>query len=146
MAEIDDDISALRTVLRESDWAFESHQYSTEWQYTASCDRISRIVAHIDAQAAEIERLKATAARADTQAAVLRTVERWANHHARKPKTTAEEALSVIQHHPAIRDITASYADGVVPDTPDPYAEIERLRDELALCCQLKREYQEQAK
>lgn len=59
MAEIDDDISALRTVLRESDWAFESHQYSTEWQYTASCDRISRIVAHIDAQAAEIERLKA---------------------------------------------------------------------------------------
>ncbi len=25
-------------------------------------------------------------------------------------------------------------------------AEIERLRDELALCCQLKREYQEQAK
>ena len=58
MAEIDDDISALRTVLRESDWAFESHQYSTEWQYTASCDRISRIVAHIDAQAAEIERLR----------------------------------------------------------------------------------------
>lgn len=92
------------------------------------------IVARIDAQAAEIERLKATAARADTQAAVLRTVERWANHHARKPKTTAEEALGVIQHHPAIREITASYADGVVPDTPDPYAEIERLRDELALC------------
>lgn len=55
-AEIDD-ISALRTVLRESDWAFESHQYSTEWQYMASCDRISRIVAHIDAQAAEIELL-----------------------------------------------------------------------------------------
>ena len=107
---------------------------------------LRHIVQHIDAQAAEIERLKATAARADTQAAVLRTVERWANHHARKPKTTAEEALSVIQHHPAIRDITASYADGVVPDTPDPYAEIERLRDELALCCQLKREYQEQAK
>ena len=107
---------------------------------------LRHIVQHIDAQAAQIERLKATAARADTQAAVLRTVERWANHHARKPKTTAEEALSVIQHHPAIRDITASYADGVVPDTPDPYAEIERLRDELALCCQLKREYQEQAK
>lgn len=58
VAEIDDDISALRTVLRESDWAFESHQYSTEWQYTASCDRISRIVAHIDAQAAEIKRMR----------------------------------------------------------------------------------------
>ena len=71
------------------------------------------------------------AARADTQAAALRTVERWANHHARKPATTAEEALGVIQHHPAIRAITASYADGVVPDTPDPYAEIERLQEAL---------------
>lgn len=67
----------------------------------------------------------------DAQERTLRTVERWANHHARKPNTTAQEALSVIQHHPAIRAITASYADGVVPDTPDPYAEIARLRAAL---------------
>lgn len=77
MAEIDDDISALRTVLRESDWAFESHQYSTEWQYTASCDRISRIVAHIDAQAAEIERLKAAQSMAPASAAHGEIALRW---------------------------------------------------------------------
>jgi hypothetical protein len=74
---------------------------------------------------------RALLAHIDAQEAALRTVERWANHHARKPQTTAEEALGVIQHHPAIRAITASYADGVVPDTPDPYAEIARLRAEL---------------
>lgn len=77
--------------------------------------------AHIDAQAAEIERLQEA----------LRTVERWANHHARKPATTAAEALGVIQHHPVIRAITAGYADGVIPSTPDPYAEIERLKEAL---------------
>lgn len=81
---------------------------------TLGQNHIREILAHIDAQ----DR-------------VLRTVERWANHHARKPNTTAEEALGVIQHHPAIRAITASYADGVVPDAPDPYAEIERLRAAL---------------
>lgn len=56
----------------------------------------------------------------------LAFVERWANHHGAKPHTTPKEALSVIQHYPPIKAITRSYKDGVVPDTFDPYAAIER--------------------
>jgi len=62
----------------------------------------------------------------------LRFIERWANHHAHKPGVTAEQALSVIQHYPAIADITRQYADGQVPATFDPFAEIARLQAELA--------------
>lgn len=90
-------------------------------------------------QAAEIEALKAdiaTYVRAASEQAteiehlkdVLSFVERWANHHGAKPSVSAVEALSVIQHHPAIKEITKSYSDGVVPATRDPYAEIEALR------------------
>lgn len=67
-------------------------------------------------QHAEIERLNDD----------LAFVERWANHHGAKPHTTPQEALSVIQHYPPIKAITRSYKDGVVPDTFDPYAAIER--------------------
>jgi hypothetical protein len=71
-------------------------------------------------QHAEIEALKNT----------LQFVERWAVHHGTKPHMTPQEALSCIQHHPAIKAITKSYADGVVPTTFDPFAEIEALRKE----------------
>jgi hypothetical protein len=81
----------------------------------------SEIAREARALIAHIDRLEET----------LRTVERWANHHASKPATTAEEALGVIQHHPVIRAITVGYADGVAPDTPDPYAEIARLQQAL---------------
>ena len=81
----------------------------------------SEIACEARALIAHIDRLEQT----------LCTVERWANHHARKPATTAEEALGVIQHHPVIRAITAGYADGATPDTPDPYAEIARLQRAL---------------
>ena len=57
-------------------------------------------------------------------------VERWANHHARKPFYTPESVLSMIQHYPAIKAITKSYADGVLPTTPDPYAERDALRED----------------
>ena len=67
-------------------------------------------------QHAEIERLTED----------LAFVERWANHHGAKPHTTAKEALSVIQHYPPIARITRGYVDGVVPDTFNPYAAIER--------------------
>jgi hypothetical protein len=70
---------------------------------------------------AENERLKDT----------LQFVERWAVHHGTKPHMTAEQALSCIQHHPAITAITKSYADGKVPDTHNPYAEVERLTAQL---------------
>ena len=69
---------------------------------------------------AEIERLKDA----------LTFVERWANHHAQKPHVTAAEALSCIQHYPEIEAITESYADGKVPETRDPYAEITALKAE----------------
>jgi hypothetical protein len=82
---------------------------------------LSRLVAHIDAQAAEITRMDGA----------LRTVERWANHHACKPSTTPAEALGVIQHHPVIRKITAGYSDGVAPPTRNPYEEIERMKTAL---------------
>jgi len=59
---------------------------------------------------------------------LLAFIERWANHHSPKPHMTAEQALSVIQHHPAIKSITKQYSDGKVPDTFDPYAEITTLR------------------
>ena len=58
----------------------------------------------------------------------LSFVERWANHHAAKPHMTAEQALSVIQHYPAIKAITKRYKDGKVPDTPDPWAALEQAR------------------
>lgn len=61
----------------------------------------------------------------------LQFVERWANHHGAKPHTTAEEALSVIQHYPPITRITRGYADGVVPDTFDPYARIAELEAQV---------------
>lgn len=60
----------------------------------------------------------------------LQFVERWANHHGVKPRVTPAEALGVIQHYPAITDITDSYADGKRPETPNPYAELARLRAE----------------
>lgn len=52
-------------------------------------------------------------------------VERWANHHGQKPHVTAQEALGVIQHYPPISKITKSYADGKLPETRNPYAELE---------------------
>ncbi len=61
----------------------------------------------------------------------LKFVERWANHHGAKPHTTAEEALSVIQHYPPITRITRGYADGVVPDTFDPYSRIAELEAQV---------------
>ena len=62
----------------------------------------------------------------------LAFVERWANHHSVKPRNTAQEALSCIQHYPSILEITKSYKDGVVPTTRNPYAENEALRQRVA--------------
>jgi hypothetical protein len=61
----------------------------------------------------------------------LQFVERWAVHHGTKPHMTPENALSVIQHYPAIAAITKSYVDGKVPDTFNPYAEIAALKAQL---------------
>lgn len=58
----------------------------------------------------------------------LQFVERWANHHGRKPNYTPEQILGFIQHYPGIKEITDSYDDGIIPDTFDPYAEIEKLK------------------
>ena len=75
-----------------------------------------------------IGRIEGMQAEIDKLEEVLSFVERWTNHHAQKPRISAEEALSVIQHHPAIKRITRGYSDGVVPSTFDPYAELEELR------------------
>lgn len=58
-------------------------------------------------------------------------IERWAVHHASKPHITAGEALGVLAHYPPIKAITNSYANGCPPETFDPCAEIERLKDLL---------------
>lgn len=78
----------------------------------------------IDMQAAALLRTQHAAIERLTED--LAFVERWANHHGAKPHTAPKEALSVIQHYPPIKAITRSYKDGVVPDTFDPYAAIER--------------------
>lgn len=68
----------------------------------------------------------------------LQFVERWAVHHGSKPHMTPSEALSCIQHYPAIKAITASYSDGKEPSTPNPFeqrdalaAEVDRLQSML---------------
>ena len=62
----------------------------------------------------------------------LKFVERWAVHHGTKPHMTAEAALGIIQHYPAIVIITDSYTDSERPDTFDPYARIAELERELS--------------
>jgi len=61
----------------------------------------------------------------------LQFVERWANHHAAHPNISAKEALSVIQHYPSIEEVTKSYKDGVIPNTRNPYAEIEEMAKQI---------------
>lgn len=61
----------------------------------------------------------------------LKFVERWAVHHGSKPCIGPGDALAAIQHYPPIKAITKSYKDGVVPNTFDPWAEIDRLQAEL---------------
>lgn len=75
--------------------------------------------------ASRLEQAEAELAKANE---TLRFVERWANHHAQKPRITPREVLSVIQHYPPILDITRSYVDGKVPETPNPWAELDALR------------------
>ena len=81
-----------------------------------------------------IERMQASSAEYKAEVEVLRKhlrfVERWANHHAQKPRITPQEALSVIQHYPPIKEITQSYTDGVVPETPNPWLEVEAFRND----------------
>jgi hypothetical protein len=73
---------------------------------------------------------------------VMAFIERWANHHAPKPHMDAEQALSVIQHHPSIKAITKQYSDGKVPETHDPYAEIGALKAEVERLTADARRYQ----
>lgn len=87
-----------------------------KWADAVECAHMPQLAEFLRTQHAEIERLNDD----------LAFVERWANHHGAKPHTTPQEALSVIQHYPPIKAITRSYKDGVVPDTFDPYAAIER--------------------
>ena len=62
----------------------------------------------------------------------LQFVERWANHHGAKPNVTAKEALSCIQHYPAITAITRSYKDGEIPNPRNPWAELEQAQKRIA--------------
>ena len=80
----------------------------------------------------ESEQVRELEAERDELREHLQFVERWSVHHGAKPHMTAEQALAVIQHYPPIADITKSYADGKVPDTPDPWAERDRLAAECA--------------
>jgi hypothetical protein len=73
----------------------------------------------------------AAQARIDALTKDLRFVERWAVHHGSKSRITPQEVLSTIQHYPPIKDITRSYADGVVPETFDPWARIAELEKAL---------------
>jgi prefoldin subunit 5 len=91
----------------------------------------------------EVATWKAALAKRDAEIAeltdVMAFIERWANHHAPKPHMDAEQALSVIQHHPSIKAITKQYSDGKVPKTHDPYAEIAALKAEVE---RLRKQYE----
>ena len=88
---------------------------------------------YLCATLSEIKQLQAELAKKDAEIAelmdVMAFIERWANHHAPK-YMNAEQALSVIQHHPSIKAITRKYSDGKVPETHDPYAENAALKAE----------------
>lgn len=84
--------------------------------------------AALAAERAEVARLTAEN---ESLRESLTFVERWANHHGQKAHMTPQDALSCIQHYPPILAITKSYADGEVPETYNPYAEVARLREAL---------------
>ena len=84
------------------------------------------------ARAIEVEVRKEQANKIAELTDALQFVERWAVHHGSKPSTSAESALSVIQHYPPIAAITASYADGKTPDTFNPFEKIAELERQLA--------------
>lgn len=99
--------------------------------YAAALEEIERLKVERDdaltaakAEASGADKWRQTAHEAERD---LQFVERWANHHSVKPNIAAEEVLSVIQHYPPIRAITEGYADGKIPDTPNPWERAERL-------------------
>ena len=96
-------------------------------------EKEQRLAHHLAEAQRIIERL---VGERDALKADLVFVERWANHHGTKSCHSAESILGVIQHYPTIRAITKSYADGVAPSTPDPYAERDTYQveaDKLAM-------------
>lgn len=58
----------------------------------------------------------------------LRSIERYAVHYASKNLYRPQEILEIIQHHPAITEITKSYADGVVPKTKNIWEELASVK------------------
>lgn len=96
------------------------------------CEESATHWAHeIDTRAKAAKMLRAQHARIAELEDDLQFVERWAVHHGSKPSISAEEALSCIQHYPAIHEITKSYKDGKRPDTFNPYARIAELESQL---------------
>jgi hypothetical protein len=94
-------------------------------------DEVMRRIRHVGARRVSLKAaIEALVQERDELKADLVFVERWANHHGQKSCHSAESILGVIQHYPTIRAITKSYADGVVPDTSDPYAERDKLAAE----------------
>ena len=94
----------------------------TQWRASGVREGKATQATALQHNAAEVESLRET----------LQFVERWANHHGQKDFISPADALSCIQHYPPILEITRGYADGKVPETPNPWAEVERLTRELA--------------
>jgi hypothetical protein len=63
----------------------------------------------------------------------LQFIERVAVHNGTKPHMTAAMTLSTIQHYPAITQITKGYANGKVPETVNPWEQIEALQADAEL-------------
>lgn len=100
--------------------------YWTPWHIAT--EAVTALQSKVESLSAEVERLRAQLAKLKDD---LAFVERWAVHHGTKPHMTAKEALSCIQHYPAIKAITKSYVDGKLPETCDPFAERDQLRAQL---------------
>jgi len=110
----------LELARAHADTLEENARLTRECEFHAKqCARVDELRHRAEAELAETRR-------------DLQFIERWANHHGQKPNITPREVLSMIQHYPPILEITRSYEDGKVPDTPNPWAELAKLRQMVA--------------
>lgn len=124
-AELENSRGVVKDICAE--WHEDCEPCCDSFGHAKNC-RATNIATAKRALNEEVVRLRAELAEKND---ALQFVERWANHHAQQPSCTAEDALSVIQHYPPILEITRSYADGKVPDTPNPWAERNELETAL---------------
>lgn len=106
----------------------EDRLLSTTYDPDSARHSVNQMTAYAQAYAAPLlAQLEAARAREKDLRDDLQFVERMANHHGQKAHMTPLETLSCIQHYPPIVEITRSYVDGKVPETPNPWAALKKI-------------------